>query len=153
VNDEDVQAQHREVQRLLGRCLLRLQQYERLMKAIVANHDLSGPAHKLESIRAARIDDASRKTLGNLVGQLFGSYFVTEGANTAAGTLVDQRHRPGRHSELASNRHRPRLARGGERARRGRLDARCRGWAMDHGAESRTAAQQVRMRQLATGAA
>jgi hypothetical protein len=32
---------------LLGRCLLRLQQYERLMKAIVAHHDLSGPPHAL----------------------------------------------------------------------------------------------------------
>jgi hypothetical protein len=82
MNDGDVQAQQREVQRLLGRCLLCLQQYERLMKAIVAHHDLSGSAHALEKIRAARIDGASRKTLGNLVGQLFGSYVVTEGAGT-----------------------------------------------------------------------
>lgn len=35
----------REVQRLLGRCMLRLQQYERLLKAIVAHHELAGPAH------------------------------------------------------------------------------------------------------------
>ena len=33
----------REVQRLLGRCLLRLQQYERLLKALVAHHELAGP--------------------------------------------------------------------------------------------------------------
>jgi hypothetical protein len=68
----------------LGRCLLRLQQYERLMKAIVAHHHLSGPAHELESIRAERIEDASIKTLGTLVGQLFGSYLVVEGADTGA---------------------------------------------------------------------
>lgn len=84
MNDGDVQAQQREVQRLLGRCLLRLQQYERLMKAIVAHHDISGPAHALESIRAARVDDAFTKTLGTLVGRLFGSCVVTEGADTAA---------------------------------------------------------------------
>ena len=51
MNDQELQAQQRDVQRLLGRCLLRLQQYERLMKAIVAHHDLSGIAHALENIR------------------------------------------------------------------------------------------------------
>lgn len=90
MNDGDVQAQQREVQRLLGRCLLRLQQYERLMKAIVAHHDISGPAHALEEIRAARVDDASTKTLGILVGRLFGSYVVTEGADTAADDTADE---------------------------------------------------------------
>ena len=62
MNDEEVQVQQREVQRLLGRCLLRLQQYERLMKAIVAHSDLSGPAHALEEIRAPRVDEAFTKT-------------------------------------------------------------------------------------------
>lgn len=69
MNDGEVQERQYEVQRSLGRCLLRLQQYERLLKAIVAHHDLSGPAHALEKIRAARIDAASTKTLGILVGQ------------------------------------------------------------------------------------
>ena len=76
--DDELQPLQRDVQRLLGRCLLRLQQYERLMKAIVAHHDISGPAHSLEAIRAARIEDTARKTLGTLVGQLLGSYVVTE---------------------------------------------------------------------------
>jgi len=74
-----LQPLQRDVQRLLGRCLLRLQQYERLMKAIVAHHEISGPAHSLEAIRAARIEDAATKTLGTLIGQLFGSYVVTDG--------------------------------------------------------------------------
>ena len=74
-----LQPLQQDVQRLLGRCLLRLQQYERLMKAIVAHHEISGPAHSLEAIRAARIEDAATKTLGTLVGQLFGSYVVTDG--------------------------------------------------------------------------
>jgi hypothetical protein len=69
MNDGELQAQQREIQRLLGRCLLRLQQYERPIKAkaIVAHGDISGPAHALEGIRAARIDDASTKTLGTLM--------------------------------------------------------------------------------------
>lgn len=48
MNDEDLQAQQREVQRLLGRCMLHPQQYERLMKGIVAHHDISGPAYELD---------------------------------------------------------------------------------------------------------
>lgn len=90
MSNGDVQAHQREVQRLLGRCLLRLQQYERLMKTIVAHHSLSGPAHALEKIRAARIDDASTKTLGTLVGQLLGSYVVAEGADTADDGTVNE---------------------------------------------------------------
>ena len=69
-----------EGQRLLGRCLLRLQQYERLLKAIVAHHELAGPAHSLEGIRDARIQDAATKTLGTLIGKLLDSYVVTDGA-------------------------------------------------------------------------
>jgi hypothetical protein len=90
MNDQELQAQQRDVQRLLGRCLLRLQQYERLMKAVVAHHEISGPADALETIRAARIDDTSTKTLGTLVGQLFGSYIVTEGADTAADAAANE---------------------------------------------------------------
>ena len=67
-----------EVQRLLGRCLLQLQQYERLLKAITSNHELSGPAHALEAIRAKRIKSTASKTLGSLVNELLGSYVVGE---------------------------------------------------------------------------
>jgi hypothetical protein len=90
MNDRELQAQQREVQRLLGRCLLRLQHYERLMKAIVAHHELSGPAHGLQKIRAVRVDDASTKTLGTLVGQLFGSCVVTEGTDTTADAMANE---------------------------------------------------------------
>lgn len=70
----------REVQRLLGRCLLRLQQYERLLKALVAHHELAGPMHLLEGIRDARIQDAATKTLGTLIGRFLDDYVVTEGS-------------------------------------------------------------------------
>ncbi len=82
LSDDALQKLQREVQRLLGRCLLRLQQYERLIKAIVASHEISGPAHDLEAIQAARIADTARKTLGTLVGELFGSHVVTSKIDT-----------------------------------------------------------------------
>jgi hypothetical protein len=74
--DDPLRAPQREVQRLLGRCLLRIQQYERLIKAIVAHHEIYGPASSLDEIRSARIADAAKKSLGLLVGKLVGSYLV-----------------------------------------------------------------------------
>lgn len=85
--DGDLPGHQREVQRLLGRCMLRLQQYERLIKAIVAHHDLRGPAHAPESIRATRIADAAGKTLGSLVGQFLGSYVLVDGTDTSVDAL------------------------------------------------------------------
>jgi hypothetical protein len=78
LDNEDLPALQREVQRLLGRCMLRVQQYERLIKAMVADHKISGLFHGLELARAARIDDTARKTLGTLVGDLLGSYIVAD---------------------------------------------------------------------------
>jgi hypothetical protein len=77
-SDESVPTLQRDVQRLLGRCMLRLQQYERLMKAIVKNYDISGPANALETVRAARVTETAHKTLGTLVGELLGSCVVSD---------------------------------------------------------------------------
>ena len=57
-----------DVQRWLGRCMLRLQQYERLMKTLLAHHELAGPADTLEAQRAANLEKVSDKTLGTLQG-------------------------------------------------------------------------------------
>lgn len=62
------------VQRKLGRCMLRLQQYERLVKAMVADSELSGPPDRLLAIRDEKVASTQKQTLGALVGQL------TEGA-------------------------------------------------------------------------
>lgn len=78
LGSEDLQSLQQEVQRLLGRCMLRLQQYERLIKAMVAHHKVSGPFHVLERAKATQIDEAARKTLGTLVGDLLGSYVVAD---------------------------------------------------------------------------
>ncbi|MEK0267725.1 hypothetical protein QT383_17805 [Stenotrophomonas rhizophila] len=59
-----------ELQRKLGRCLLRLQQYEILLKALVAHGDISGPPAELQSAKDAQMACAQKKTLGTLVGML-----------------------------------------------------------------------------------
>ena len=69
----------REVQRLLGRCLLRLQQYERLLKAMIAFQKLSGTSETLPQVLDARKVEASDKTLGTLIGRLMGDYILKEG--------------------------------------------------------------------------
>ena len=82
--DDALTAQQREVQRFLGRCLLRLQQYEKLMKAIVAHHEISAAGSPLASNQEQRIADAASKTLGTLVGTLLGSYVTTDEVEDAS---------------------------------------------------------------------
>ncbi|MCG2593024.1 OST-HTH/LOTUS domain-containing protein [Ramlibacter sp. XY19] len=67
------------VQRLLGRCLLRIQQYERLLKALLAHHELAGPVDTLQAQREERTDKLSDKSLGALVKALFETYVVPSG--------------------------------------------------------------------------
>jgi hypothetical protein len=78
VDEHELKAQQGEIQRLLGRCLLRLQQYEKLMKAIVAHHELSVTGSPLASDQEQRSAATSSKTLGTLVGAFFGSYVTTD---------------------------------------------------------------------------
>ena len=66
---EDAQ---REVQRKLGRCMLRLQQYERLLKAMVAGMALEGSMAGLEEVRAKQVHAMSKQCLGVLVGKFTG---------------------------------------------------------------------------------
>lgn len=60
----------RDVQRKLGRCLIRLQQYEILLKALVAHGEVAGPPAELVAVRDAQVASAQKKTLGTLVGML-----------------------------------------------------------------------------------
>jgi len=76
--EDPLELPQREVQRLLGRCVLQLQQYERLIKALVADHEISGTAQTLETARAKRIANTSGDTLGTLVRKLFGSYITSD---------------------------------------------------------------------------
>jgi len=77
-SDDTLQTLQHQTQRLLGRCLLLLQQYERQIKAIVAHQEISGPFHDLEEIQAARIAKTARNTLGTLVADLLESYIGTD---------------------------------------------------------------------------
>jgi hypothetical protein len=80
-----------QVQRLLGRCLLRLQQYEHLMKAVLAHHELAGPVDELEALREERAKTFSRKSLGQLAGALFETYVVVE---DTAHSVLDESKAP-----------------------------------------------------------
>lgn len=66
----------REVQRKFGRNLLALQQFERLVKGLVAEQDVAGPIGELPSIRARQIEAVSKKTLGQVVGDLTGNFIT-----------------------------------------------------------------------------
>jgi hypothetical protein len=77
-----------EVQRKLGRCMLRLQQYERLLKAMVANMAVEGPFEQLHATRARQEAGASDKSLGTLVRMFTASHLTpasAEGEKTEPG--------------------------------------------------------------------
>lgn len=65
-----------EVQRKLGRCMIRLQQYERLLKAMMASMALDGPLEQLQAARDRRVAYASDKSLGTLVRMFTGSHLT-----------------------------------------------------------------------------
>ena len=52
----------REVQRLLGRCLLRLQQNEQFLKSLIARSEISGAVHEIESRLAERAAEVEKLT-------------------------------------------------------------------------------------------
>lgn len=73
------------VQRHLGRCMLRLQQYERLLKSMVANMAVEGPLEQMHSKRAEQVASMSDKSLGTLVRKFTGSHLIpapSEGETT-----------------------------------------------------------------------
>lgn len=76
---EEAPELQREVQRLLGRCMLRLQQCEAVIKAVVVHYEFSGPASNLAAILEAKSDSMKKVSLGAAVGKLVGTYLVPEG--------------------------------------------------------------------------
>jgi hypothetical protein len=69
--DSDIPSLERDVQRLLGRCILRLQQYERLAKNILANHAIVATPQALAQQRMDQAARVSKNTLGTSVKELF----------------------------------------------------------------------------------
>jgi len=74
--DEEIIPLQREVERKFGRAVLRLQQYERLAKQLLAEQDVAGPADEFLSIKMGQRDAVARKTLGQLVGDLAQNYLA-----------------------------------------------------------------------------
>jgi hypothetical protein len=82
------------VQRKLGRCMLLLQQYERLMKAIVSTHVISGPAHELHEVRLRATEKTQHKTMGQLLGELLGTFLVDASSEAAKDEDEEPNGRP-----------------------------------------------------------
>ncbi len=80
----------RAVQLKLGGCLLRLQQYERLLKAMVANADLAGEPAQLQALRDARVAGVHKTTLGGLVTLFTGCYLRAEDESAPAQETDDK---------------------------------------------------------------
>lgn len=80
----------RAAQLKLGGCLLRLQQYERLLKAMVANTDLAGEPAQLQALRDARVASVHKTTLGGLVTLFTGGYLCAEDESAPAQETDDK---------------------------------------------------------------
>jgi hypothetical protein len=65
-----------EMQRHFGRCLLRLQQYERLLKTMVATTSISGHPKELEALQAQQVEEVRGFTLGTLLRLFTRDYLV-----------------------------------------------------------------------------
>ncbi|MDR7307941.1 OST-HTH/LOTUS domain-containing protein [Rhodoferax saidenbachensis] len=75
VEEPPYAALQREVQRRLGRCLIRIQQYEILLREMVAKLEVTGMLG-VSTVQTAEASSAlPNMTMGNLVGELTGKYF------------------------------------------------------------------------------
>lgn len=84
---DELPARQQAIATLLGRCLLRLQRYELLLKQLIAVSDVAGHPAELQASLSARQDGVARKTLGTLVKELTGGYLSS--AASAAGAVED----------------------------------------------------------------
>ncbi len=66
------------VQRRLGRCILRVQQYEFLLKKIIPILDIGGTVDSLHTNHAKRVNEISKWTLGMAVNFVKTNYVVTD---------------------------------------------------------------------------
>lgn len=78
-----------DVEHLFGKCILRFQAFELLMKAIVAQHSVSGSNAKPKDALTRQVDDTQRKTMGLLVGDMMTSFLVPEGREGMAVETVE----------------------------------------------------------------
>lgn len=86
--NNSVEVAQLEMQQKLGRCMLRLQQYERLLKAMVATISLEGHPEDLPGVRSQQEAATSKKSLGALVGRFTGNC-LTENRPTTEDPTAD----------------------------------------------------------------
>lgn len=79
--EDDVEQAQIEIQRKLGQCMLRLQQYERLLKAMLISLNLEGPPEGLSAAREYKAAKLRKTSLGLLVEQFIGEHFSTASLN------------------------------------------------------------------------
>lgn len=84
----------RQVQRNLGRCMLLLQQYERLMKAILSRYVISGTSDALHDVGMRNSEKVQRKTMGQLLGELLGTFLVDASSEAAKDAASDSNRQP-----------------------------------------------------------
>lgn len=72
-----------QVQRKLGRCLIRLQQVELLVKALWIDHEHFAYAGEFEAAQAERRGQVADKTLGTVLKALTGSYLTADSDDEA----------------------------------------------------------------------
>ena len=90
-------ALQREVQRKLGRCLIRIQQYELLLKEIVAKREVSAIPGRKPLQFAEPTTAVAAKTMGQLVGELTDTYFqptMLESGQTQPDSSFDDHEHP-----------------------------------------------------------
>jgi hypothetical protein len=75
--DERLDDAQQEVNRLIGRCVLRLQQYELQLKSILSSSEVTGELRDSAVVLASRSSGTSRQTLGSLVKGFVGSVLVS----------------------------------------------------------------------------
>lgn len=75
----------REIQRKLGRNLLRLQQVEQMLKAFWVDHEIFGESAELLTIQRDRKTEVADKTLGAMAKKLVGSFLTNGDTESLAG--------------------------------------------------------------------
>lgn len=78
-----------DVEYLFGKCILRFQAFELLMKAIVTQHRVSDSNAPPKDALTRQVDDTQRKTMGLLVGDMVTSFLVPEGKEGLSDETVE----------------------------------------------------------------
>jgi hypothetical protein len=87
VDTGQIAARQRDVQRLLGRCMLRMQQYEKLLKAFLADAGFTASIDERGTLDLVRHHDTNLKSLGILVQAFLDGVLTTDEDSTGSNQL------------------------------------------------------------------